>query len=224
MHPRGALCNGNSLPKALTPNWSGSSAPLSHPLAVAAHCAAAQPGSTSLHRTPCPVILNVETCRSPSSIAPNRQASSPASRPHAAAQDRFLESSILTSGVRAATTPRSAANSNGSIAASAPSAAQAAVEVLGPNSRRVSASIQVTAPLISVWSVLTDYYRLADYVPSLAKNEVLELREGGARLLQVGYADHVRPQKLLQGSHEWNVCMRCRLASFTVQGWLSLST
>lgn len=193
MNGLGTLSNGDSLSKAAGgPNWSGPGTVLGHhrSLPVAAHAGMAQPPSTSLHRAPCLAPLSAaETPRSVASVSSGFHhcpASSPAFRPHAAADDRLQDASLLTSASRVATARSAASSSSSSIPAPVAAAVQAAVEVLGPNSRRVSASIQVTAPLISVWSVLTDYYRLANYVPSLAKNEVLELREGGARLLQVG--------------------------------------
>jgi hypothetical protein len=58
------------------------------------------------------------------------------------------------------------------------------IEKSGKNSRRVTATIEVEAPLDAVWNVLTDYERLADFIPGLAVSQLLERRENGARLLQ----------------------------------------
>nr|ABK22866.1 unknown [Picea sitchensis] len=48
----------------------------------------------------------------------------------------------------------------------------------------VDLKIEVEAPLDAVWNVLTDYERLADFIPGLAVSQLLERRENGARLLQ----------------------------------------
>lgn len=63
-----------------------------------------------------------------------------------------------------------------------------AVEVeQGPsNSRRLYAGIDIAAPWDDVWSALTDYDGLADFIPGLAKNECLSRHPAGARLLQIG--------------------------------------
>lgn len=60
------------------------------------------------------------------------------------------------------------------------------IEKSGKNSRRITAKIEVEAPLDAVWNVLTDYERLADFIPGLAVSQLLERRENGARLLQIG--------------------------------------
>eukprot|EP00897_Mesotaenium_endlicherianum_P006544 jgi/Mesen1/5918/ME000030S05185 len=60
------------------------------------------------------------------------------------------------------------------------------IEKLRGNSRRVTAKIAIHGPLETVWEVLTDYGRLAEYIPSLAVNELQEKRPNGARLLQIG--------------------------------------
>lgn len=60
------------------------------------------------------------------------------------------------------------------------------IEKSGKNSRRITATIEVEAPLDAVWNVLTDYERLADFIPGLAVSQLLERRENGARLLQIG--------------------------------------
>eukprot|EP00252_Welwitschia_mirabilis_P011097 TRINITY_DN24955_c0_g1_i1.p1 TRINITY_DN24955_c0_g1~~TRINITY_DN24955_c0_g1_i1.p1 ORF type:complete len:208 (-),score=28.09 TRINITY_DN24955_c0_g1_i1:289-912(-) len=60
------------------------------------------------------------------------------------------------------------------------------IENCGNNSRRIVASIAIEAPLDAVWNVLTDYEKLADFIPGLLVSELMEKRECGARLLQIG--------------------------------------
>ncbi|CAI5461147.1 unnamed protein product [Closterium sp. Yama58-4] len=83
----------------------------------------------------------------------------------------------------AATT--AAAATRAASAGDAANGGDASVEVLGSNSRRVSARVVVPASADVVWGVLTDYERLADFIPSLATNQMLQRRSNGARLLQV---------------------------------------
>ncbi|CAI5469894.1 unnamed protein product [Closterium sp. Yama58-4] len=87
----------------------------------------------------------------------------------------------------AATT--AAAATRAASAGDAANGGDASVEVLGSNSRRVSARVVVPASADVVWGVLTDYERLADFIPSLATNQMLQRRSNGARLLQVGEQD-----------------------------------
>ncbi|MED6131059.1 hypothetical protein PIB30_006383 [Stylosanthes scabra] len=60
---------------------------------------------------------------------------------------------------------------------------------LGKNSRRIQSRISVDASLDTVWSILTDYERLADFIPSLAVSQLLQKGENYARLLQIGQQD-----------------------------------
>lgn len=66
----------------------------------------------------------------------------------------------------------------------------AAVDVeiikLGENARRITCRIGVDASLQSVWNVLTDYERLADFIPGLAVCQLLEKNGNHARLFQIG--------------------------------------
>ena len=66
------------------------------------------------------------------------------------------------------------------------------VEKAPGNARRIFTGIDIVveAPevLEMVWATLTDYPNLADGIPNLVDNKVLELRENGARLEQVGGA------------------------------------
>lgn len=53
------------------------------------------------------------------------------------------------------------------------------------NGRRIRARIRVEADLDTVWSVLTDYEGLADFIPSLAVSQLIEKKDKFARLYQV---------------------------------------
>ncbi|KAL3688109.1 hypothetical protein R1sor_014418 [Riccia sorocarpa] len=68
-------------------------------------------------------------------------------------------------------------------------AVEVKVEKTGSNTRKITAKISVGASLEDVWSILTDYERLADFIPGLAVNELLDRRENGCRLYQVGEQD-----------------------------------
>ncbi|XP_027769980.1 uncharacterized protein LOC107024517 isoform X2 [Solanum pennellii] len=60
------------------------------------------------------------------------------------------------------------------------------IEKMGKNRRRIRSKIVVKASLQSVWEVLTDYERLADFIPGLAVCQLLEKEPNFARLLQIG--------------------------------------
>lgn len=60
------------------------------------------------------------------------------------------------------------------------------IKKLGRNSRRIVSSIDIEACLDTVWNLLTDYERLADFIPGLAVNQLLEKRDNFARLFQIG--------------------------------------
>lgn len=55
----------------------------------------------------------------------------------------------------------------------------------GKNSRRIVSRIGIDATLDTIWGILTDYERLADFIPGLAVSELMEKREKFARLYQV---------------------------------------
>jgi len=65
------------------------------------------------------------------------------------------------------------------------------VEDAPGNARRIFCAIDIFASVDEVWGVLTDYENLAKVVPSLVINEVVESREKGVRLRQVGAAELV---------------------------------
>lgn len=59
------------------------------------------------------------------------------------------------------------------------------IEKLGNNSRRIYSRICIDAPLQAVWNILTDYERLADFIPGLALSQLLFKIGNHARLFQV---------------------------------------
>lgn len=59
-------------------------------------------------------------------------------------------------------------------------------EKLEGRQRRILATIDIPCPSEQVWQVLTDYERLADFIPNLAQSKRLLHPEGGIRLEQVG--------------------------------------
>lgn len=62
------------------------------------------------------------------------------------------------------------------------------IEKTGKNSRRITSKVAVQASLQSVWHTLTDYERLADFIPGLAVSQLLEKRDNFARLFQVAHS------------------------------------
>ncbi|XP_024981534.1 uncharacterized protein LOC112518164 [Cynara cardunculus var. scolymus] len=60
------------------------------------------------------------------------------------------------------------------------------IEKLSNNRRRIRSKVAVDASLQTLWSILTDYDRLADFIPGLAVSQVLDKRKNFARLLQIG--------------------------------------
>ena len=52
--------------------------------------------------------------------------------------------------------------------------------------RRILASVVIPQPVERVWQVLTDYERLADFIPSMTSSKLLPNSEGRIRLEQVG--------------------------------------
>ncbi|XP_030471492.1 uncharacterized protein LOC115689555 [Syzygium oleosum] len=60
------------------------------------------------------------------------------------------------------------------------------IKETGNNSRRILSRIGIDATLDTIWSILTDYERLSDFIPGLAVSELMEKRENFARLYQIG--------------------------------------
>lgn len=52
--------------------------------------------------------------------------------------------------------------------------------------RRILASVTIPQPVERVWQVITDYERLADFIPSMTSSKLLPNSEGRIRLEQVG--------------------------------------
>ncbi|CAG9460636.1 unnamed protein product [Pedinophyceae sp. YPF-701] len=63
------------------------------------------------------------------------------------------------------------------------------VDPKGPNTRELFASITIAAPPDLIWDCLTDYENLADFIPSLETNKLMERFPGGCKLYQVGAQD-----------------------------------
>ncbi|WJX19725.1 hypothetical protein P8452_09372 [Trifolium repens] len=57
---------------------------------------------------------------------------------------------------------------------------------LEKNSRRIESRISIDASLHSIWNILTDYERLADFIPGLALSKLIQKGPNFARLLQIG--------------------------------------
>ncbi|XP_022870532.1 uncharacterized protein LOC111389794 isoform X1 [Olea europaea var. sylvestris] len=60
------------------------------------------------------------------------------------------------------------------------------IEKTGNNSRKIQSKVNVEASLETVWDILTDYERLADFIPGLAVSRLLEKSDNFARLFQIG--------------------------------------
>lgn len=60
------------------------------------------------------------------------------------------------------------------------------IERTSMNSRRISGSIVVNRPIEDVWLTLTDYDRLAEYVPNLTQSKVKPSNDGQIKLWQEG--------------------------------------
>ncbi|MGD1898756.1 MAG: SRPBCC family protein [Phormidesmis sp.] len=52
--------------------------------------------------------------------------------------------------------------------------------------RLIQASVVIPQPIEQVWQVITDYERLADFIPSLTSSKLVKNSEGRIRLEQVG--------------------------------------
>lgn len=59
-------------------------------------------------------------------------------------------------------------------------------ERLAPRQRQIIASVAVPRSLEQVWTVLTDYESLSDFVPNLTSSRLLSRPDGGIRLEQIG--------------------------------------
>ncbi|GKA93093.1 START-like domain-containing protein [Tanacetum coccineum] len=59
------------------------------------------------------------------------------------------------------------------------------IEKVSRNRRRIRSKVAIDATLETVWGILTDYERLADYIPGLVVSQVLDKQTNFARLLQL---------------------------------------
>ncbi|XP_038970611.1 uncharacterized protein LOC113463225 isoform X2 [Phoenix dactylifera] len=66
------------------------------------------------------------------------------------------------------------------------------------NGRRIRARIRVEADLETVWSVLTDYDGLADFIPNLAVSQLIEKKDKFARLYQIDN-DMCKDEETMEG-------------------------
>ncbi|CAK7348569.1 unnamed protein product [Dovyalis caffra] len=60
------------------------------------------------------------------------------------------------------------------------------IKKLQNNSRRIRSKIYIKASLDTVWKILTDYEKLADFIPALAVCKLIDKKDNFARLYQVG--------------------------------------
>lgn len=60
------------------------------------------------------------------------------------------------------------------------------IQKLGNNCRRIRSKVSIGASLQTLWNILTDYERLADFIPGLAVSQLLDKRDNFARLFQIG--------------------------------------
>uniref|UniRef100_A0A1J3G6I8 Coenzyme Q-binding protein COQ10 START domain-containing protein n=1 Tax=Noccaea caerulescens TaxID=107243 RepID=A0A1J3G6I8_NOCCA len=60
------------------------------------------------------------------------------------------------------------------------------LKILEKSSRRIRSKIGMESSLDTVWSVLTDYEKLSDFIPSLVVSELVEKEGNRVRLFQVG--------------------------------------
>jgi ribosome-associated toxin RatA of RatAB toxin-antitoxin module len=60
------------------------------------------------------------------------------------------------------------------------------VSKLAGRQRRIEATIHLAHPVERVWQVLTDYEKLADFIPNLSKSSRIPHPDGGIRLEQIG--------------------------------------
>lgn len=60
------------------------------------------------------------------------------------------------------------------------------IKKLGSNSRRIRSKVEIDGSLDTVWSILTDYEKLADFIPGLAVSQLVEKKDNCARIYQIG--------------------------------------
>ena len=62
------------------------------------------------------------------------------------------------------------------------------VDAAPGNARRIYTGVDINADVDTVWNLLTDYEGLAEVVPNLVSNEVVQLTANGAKIKQIGAA------------------------------------
>ncbi|XP_038684726.1 uncharacterized protein LOC119984717 isoform X2 [Tripterygium wilfordii] len=60
------------------------------------------------------------------------------------------------------------------------------IESPGKRTRRIRSKIAIEASLDTIWDMLTDYEKLADFIPGLAVSQLIEKKDKFARLYQIG--------------------------------------
>lgn len=60
------------------------------------------------------------------------------------------------------------------------------IEEIGKNSRRIRSQVGIDASLETIWGILTDYERFADFISGLAVSKLLQKGGSFARLFQIG--------------------------------------
>ncbi|NET10959.1 MAG: cyclase, partial [Symploca sp. SIO2B6] len=59
-------------------------------------------------------------------------------------------------------------------------------EKLDGRQRKITATIEIPHSVEQIWSILTDYERLADFIPSLKQSKQIEHPDQGIRIEQIG--------------------------------------
>ncbi|MGB5915794.1 MAG: SRPBCC family protein [Phormidesmis sp.] len=67
-----------------------------------------------------------------------------------------------------------------------PATVNISTEKRSARERRISASIVIPQPVEQVWQVITDYERLADFIPSLTSSKLINNADGHVRIEQIG--------------------------------------
>lgn len=60
------------------------------------------------------------------------------------------------------------------------------IQKTGYNRRMIQSRVSIDSSLQTVWNILTDYEKLADFIPGLAVSQLLQKTDNFARLFQIG--------------------------------------
>jgi ribosome-associated toxin RatA of RatAB toxin-antitoxin module len=82
--------------------------------------------------------------------------------------------------------PATAPQQQGTGTADASAPVRISTEKLPARQRKILASVTIPQPLERVWQILTDYERLADFIPNLTESRLIPHPTGGIRLEQIG--------------------------------------